>query len=297
MSETTTCGDCGEPFESGRTICPSCGWDATIAVTQRQRRSLSQILMNGGWRVVLYGLLLVLPVVGFARLRGTGPGPDLATTLRWLVIGDGGRSAELVTIHRAHEIAAASARYALRNVEAPTFEDGWVEAVGPYATILVRGWIPFLFFGADTGLAPVSVREMYTVDDEDGWGSPYRIVNRILDDQNPWSEDPQIMADLDHGLQTSFFTRGKPDFGSGQWVRLELRSAGQDGAHDTDDDLSLVSYFPSELVIDLGEGVRSFERRMESSYAVGRHYYRIDGNQWDLIDARLLAEFRLETLS
>ena len=33
------------------------------------------------------------------------------------------------------------------------------------------------------------------------------------------------------------------------------------------------------------------QRRIERAYTIGRHYFRIEGSDYDLIDARLLAEY------
>ena len=98
MTEPTRCGECDQPLSPGTTICRSCGWDQTTSLARPPRRSLRATLAGGAWRLLVYGLILVLPVVGFLRLRATGPGPDLATTLRWMARGDGGRARELVTI-------------------------------------------------------------------------------------------------------------------------------------------------------------------------------------------------------
>ena len=78
-----------------------------------------QRLREGGWRYLVYPLSVALPIIGFMRLRTTGPGPDLLTTLRWMAFGDGGRAAELETIHRMHEIGSAASRFMVRENEMP----------------------------------------------------------------------------------------------------------------------------------------------------------------------------------
>jgi hypothetical protein len=35
---------------------------------------------------------------------------------------------------------------------------------------------------------------------------------------------------------------------------------------------------------------------LERAYTIGRHFYRIEGSEYDLIDARLLAEYRLTSI-
>jgi hypothetical protein len=245
----------------------------------------------------VYGLLAALPMVGFMRLRHTGPGPDLSTTLRWIALGDDGRAATLTTIHRAHEIATAAARYAVHELEAPPFDSDWWELLAPYATMHVRGWIPLLFYGADSELAPTAVRDVYQVRQVDGWRRPFRVATRDLPRDQPWHGDPLVAADLERGLWGSFFTQEEPDFADSDWLRLELVSAGADGSFDSADDLRLVSYIAVGLTLSLSHSPTELERRLERAYLRGHHLFYITGSRWDLIDARILAEFRLVTLS
>ena len=100
MQDRVICEGCGKKLQAGSTICLHCGWDQTTALAQPERPSVLEYLAKGGWRLVVYGVIFLMPVLGFMRLRSTGPGPDLATTLRWMAFGDGGRAAELETIHR-----------------------------------------------------------------------------------------------------------------------------------------------------------------------------------------------------
>jgi hypothetical protein len=297
MSEPMRCGQCGEPLSERSTICRHCGWDFTTAVARPPRPSILELLRGGAWRVILYGALIALPLVGFARFRATGPAHDLATTLRWMSIGDDGRSSELVTIHRAHEVAAAAARYAVRELEPPPFDDDWQEVLPPYSTMWVRGWMPLLFYGATTDMAPASVREFFEVRSEDGWGRPYEILVRHLPRDQDHEQDADVAADLAAGLQTSFFNQAAPEFDRDtDWMRLEIASAGRDGAFDTADDLRLVSYFPVGFTLRLTRRPEDLQRELDVAFTRGRHYFRLEGSRWDLIDARLLAEHRLEYL-
>jgi hypothetical protein len=297
MTAYETCPECNAGLVGGQTICSSCGWDATTAVIRPPRRSPLRWLAGGLGRLVLYGVIAAIPVMGFLRLRATGPGPDLPTTLRWMVVGDGGRAEELVTIHRAHEIAGAAARFAVEQLASPTFEGDWADTLAPYATMNVRGWMPLLFYGATTGMAPASVQVFYEVRSTDGWGRPYRIATRDLHRDDDWSQDEQLAADLAAGLQSSFFTASPPELDRDRdWQRLEITSAGADGRLDTDDDLRLVSYFPVGFTLRLTQRQAELNRELERAYLLGRHHFRLEGNSWDLIDARLLAEFRLEFL-
>jgi len=297
VDNVITCGSCGADLPERSTICPSCGWDLSTAISTPPRRSILQIFASSGWRVVVYGAIILLPVVGFARLRDTGPGPDLATTLRWMAFGDDGRAAELVTIHRAHEIGAAVSRYAIREVEAFSFDgDDWAARLAPKATMNVRGWIPLVFFGADTDMAPASVREFFEIRSVDGWGNPYRVETRIIERGDGWKSDPVVTADLEAGLQARFHTVDRPELGDGDWLRLELTSAGRDGTFSTDDDLRFISYSlvsaPLQMLADPNLVVQKIER----NYTIGPQYFRVEGSRYDLIDARLLAEYRLTSL-
>ena len=296
MDDRIICEGCGKKLREGSTICLHCGWDQTTALTQKQRVSLLEYLVKGGWRVVVYGLILLLPVLGFMRLRTTGPGPDLPTTLRWMVFGDGGRAAELTTIHRMHEIGSATSRYAVREMELPPFDGDWEEVLARSSTARVRGWMPLVFFGADYRMAPASVRELYEVRSVDGWGRPYRISVRPIVRGEGAYEDPVVVADLEAGLQATFFTVDRPDLEHGEWARLVIESAGADGKFDSDDDLRMISYVRVGQVFRLLYDPSRVQVEIERAYTIGRHYFRIEGSQYDLIDARLLAEYRLTSI-
>lgn len=296
MENSLTCADCGADIPTRTTICPVCGWDLGTAIQTPARRSLARQFLAGGWRVLLYGALIVLPILGFARLRTTGPGPDLPTTLKWMAFGDDGHAAELVTIHRAYEIGAAASRYAVRELEPFGFGDGWAEELAPKATMNVRGWIPLLFFGADTDRAPASVREIYEIRDTDGWGRAYRVTSRTIPAGDGWRDDPVIAVDLAAGLQARFHTLDEPDLGTGEWQRIELVSAGRDGVFESGDDIRFVSFSlvsaPLRMLADPGLVVKEIER----NYTIGPQYFRIEGSSYDLVDARILAEYRLTSL-
>ncbi len=256
---------------------------------------MSQI-RAGGWRVVVYGLILVLPIIGFIRLRTTGPGPDLRTTIVWMAFGDEGRSSELETIHRMHEIGSAASRFSVREEEVPPFEGDWAEVLAPSSTARIRGWIPLVFFGADTGMAPPSVREMYEIRAADGWGRPYRVSFQPVVPGAAAFDDPQVQSDLEAGLQATFFTQDIPDLEHGRWIRLKIISAGRDGDFDSDDDLRMIDYVQVGHVYRLLYDPSEVQRRIERAYTIGRHYFRIEGSESDLIDARLLAEYRLTSI-
>ena len=296
MYDPMNCGGCGAKMPEHATICPQCGWDLSAVLSAPPPPTVLQRLRDGGWRYIVYPLLIALPILGFVRLRVTGPGPDLVTTLRWVVLGDGGRAAELETIHRMHEIGAAASRYMIRENKIPPFDGDWEKVLAPSSTARVRGWIPLVFLGADTGMSPPSVREMYEVRAVDGWGRPYRVTASPLPRDRDPAALPDVADDLQSGLQATFFTRDRPNFGEGEWMRLHLESAGADGDFDTDDDLSMVSYIQVGHVFRLLYNPEEVQQKVERAYTIGRQYFRIEGSEYDLIDARLLAEYRLTSL-
>ena len=296
MQDRIICDACGKKLRPGATICLHCGWDQTAAIAQPTPVSLAEYIRSGGWRLLVYGLIILLPILGFMRLRTTGPGPDLVTTIRWMVFGDGGRAAELETIHRMHEIGAAASRFSLREMEVPPFDSDWGEVLARAATARVRGWMPLVFYGADTQMAPSSVRELYEVREKDGWGRPYRMTVRRLPRGDAAFDDPVVAADFEAGLQATFFTRDLPDLENGEWFRLLVESAGRDGDFDTDDDLRMITYVRIGHVFRLLYDPNQTRIEVERAYTVGRHWYRIEGSDYDLIDARLLAEYRLTSI-
>jgi hypothetical protein len=296
MYEPMECGGCGAKMPPNATICPHCGWDLSAVLSVPPPPTVMQRLRDGGWRYIVYPLIVAVPIVGFMRLRATGTGPDVATTLRWMAFGDGGRAAELETIHRMHEIGAATSRYMVRENEIPPFDGDWAAILAPSSTARVRGWIPLIEFSADTGMAPASVREMYEVRAYDGWGNPYRVTATPLPRDLDPTTLPRVADDLAKGLHATFFSLDRPNFGEGRWMRLELRSAGRDGDFDTSDDLSMVSYIQVGHVFRLLYNPEEVQQQVERAYTIGRQYFRIDGSRYDLIDARMLAEFRLTSL-
>lgn len=296
MDNVIKCGSCGADLPGRSTICTVCGWDLSTAVSVPPRHSFLQQIAAGGWRLLVYGAIVLIPVIGFARLRDTGPGPDLQTTLRWMASGDNGRAAELVTIHRAYEIGTAASRYAVREIEAFPFEGDWAEVLAPKATMNVRGWMPLVFFGADTDMAPVSVREFFEIRSVDGWGEPYRVETRIIERGDEWKNDLIIAADLEAGLQARFHTVDHPDLGNGEWLQLKLTSAGQDGHFDTDDDLIFISYSLISAPLRMMADPEIVVKKIERNYIIGPQYFRVEGSDYDLIDARLLAEYRLTSI-
>jgi len=297
MNDTNHCPECKAEIPVGVTICPGCGWDSTTALARPPKPSFGAVFRGGAWRLFVYGAIITLPIIGFMRLRATGPGPDLETTARWMVAGDHGRAEELVTIHRAHEIAVAAARYAVDQLNPPPMDGDWATMLEPYATMHVRGWMPLLFYGATSDMSPAGVRTFYEVRSTDGWGRPFRILSRVLLRDDGWSDDEQVIFDLDAGIQSSFYGPVLTELDEDRdWMRLEITSAGADATFDTPDDLGFISYFPVGLTIRLRVDQETLERDMSRAYTMGRQYFRVEGSRWDLIDARLLAEFRLEYL-
>ena len=67
MSERVTCEACGKDLAEGSTICGHCGWDLSTTLARPPRKSLLAQLAAGGWRVVVYGLILLLPTLLLGR--------------------------------------------------------------------------------------------------------------------------------------------------------------------------------------------------------------------------------------
>ena len=112
-----------------------------------------------------------------------------------------------------------------------------------------------------------------------------------------WSNDEQVISDLTDGIQSSFYGPILTELDRDRdWMRLEIGSAGADAAFDSSDDLVFISYFPVGLTLRLRGDQQALEREMSRAYTMGRQYFRVEGSPWDLVDARLLAEFRLEYL-
>jgi hypothetical protein len=156
--------------------------------------------------------------------------------------------------------------------------------------------MPLVFFGADYRMSPASVRELYEVRSVDGWGRPYQISARPIAHGEDAYDDPIVAADLEKGLQATFFSVDRPDFEHGEWVRLVIESAGADGEFDGGDDLRMISYVRVGQVFRLLYDPSRVQIEIERAYTIGRHYFRIEGSRYDLIDARLLAEYRLTSI-
>ncbi len=290
--ERPPCPACGGPL-AGREICPRCGWDAALEHRRGPRRLRPAALAA---RLLLWSVPVLLAAGGMWRWVRVGPGPDPATTLRWLVLGDGGRAAELTTLNRAYEIARAASRFAVHTMAPPSLEGDWARTLAPYGTGAVRGWLPMLFAMADAERAPAAVRDMYAIRGVDGWGRPFRVRATEIPRGTDPAGTPEIAGDLREGLQADLFHRGTPDLAAGDWLRMELRSAGRDGRPGNGDDIVFVAYIPASQTLHLSRDRRELDRQLERAYLQGRVFYRIQGARGDLIDARLLAEHRLAAL-
>ncbi len=283
---------CGIPLE-GRSICHQCGWDGVLEHRTRPGR-----LRPLAWiaRLVLSALPVVLLLGGLQRYARTGPGPDLLTTLRWIVSGDDGRAAELATLGRMYEIARAVSRYTLLRLEPPSFEGDWQYQLVPYETAAVRGWYPLLFVMADAKSAPASVRELFAIEPVDGWERPWRIAVLTLGRDEDRSGVPEVTEDLTGGLQSSLFRRGAPDLATGSWLRLRIGSSGPDGRWNTEDDIALIAWIRAERTFRAGTTLQGLEGELKRDFLQGPVFFRITGSRWDLVDTRILGEFRLDLL-
>ena len=104
------------------------------------------------------------------------------------------------------------------------------------------------------------------------------------------------LTDLEAGLQSRFHVADRPELGNGDWLRLVLTSAGRDKTFDTDDDLRFISYSLISAPLRMMASPELVVRKVERNYTIGPQYFRVEGSDYDLIDARLLAEFRLTSL-
>ncbi len=75
-----------------------------------------------------------------------------------------------------------------------------------------------------------------------------------------------------------------------------MTSAGRDGSFDTGDDLRFISYSLISAPLRMLADPEIVVKKIERSYTVGQQFFRIEGSDYDLIDARLLAEYRLTSL-
>ena len=161
----------------------------------------------------------------------------------------------------------------------------------------VRGWIPLLFWGATTDTAPASVRTFYEIRADDGWGRPYRLAARSLPRGEPWASDPRWQRTSGGVSRPRCFGPPPPTWttaADGCASRSPPRAATATSPLPTTS-LS-VSYLPVGLTLRLTREPGQVQRQIEDAFVRGRHYFRVAGNRFDLIDARLLAEFRLEYL-
>lgn len=273
------CPACGRDVTAREAFCPACGADLGVA-------ALRGAPSGGGapWALFVVLVLVAAGIVAlWQRFRAVGPGPDLSTTARWLVLGDGGRRAQLATLSRAYETARAVARLTLdRGAPASLDEVGW-RTIQSYSNADYRGFVSLVVWAADASAVRGRLAWMLAVDGRDGWGRPWRsTLTRWPGSGAPDGFFPGVVA------AGAAPPRGRALF------RLTLVSAGPDARFDTPDDLTLDAVFPAPRPVPIGDP--ALEHRREEEIERGQVWVRVSGSDYDLIDARLLSEFYLTSV-
>lgn len=273
------CPACGAAVELGRSFCERCGADLALAAARPRRRL-----------VVPWLSLLILAIVGGAlsvawqRVRVVGPGPDAATTWRWVLHGDGDRRPTLATLMRAYETARAVARCCLDTGEACPLSPADWRTIAGYSNAAWRGFVPLVQWAAASTAITGRLADLLTVDGTDGWGRPWQAsLERVAGSERPGGFYPGALQ-----------SGSPPPAGRPLW-HLTLRSAGADGRGGTRDDISFEAVFPAPRPLRLGDPVAHREREVELER--GQVWVRWQGTDYDLVDGRILAEFYLEGFS
>lgn len=270
------CPACGAPVELGRSFCESCGADLAMAAAHPRRRLV--VPWGGLITLALVGAALTL---GWHRLRAVGPGPDLSTTLRWVLHGDGERRPTLATLMRAYETARAVARCCLDTGEAcPLAPPHWAKIAG-YSNAAWRGFVPLVQWAAASTAIVGPLAHLLAVDGTDGWGRPWHAAL-----------EPTGAAERPGGFYPGALQSGSPPPAGRRLWHLTLRSAGADGKGGTEDDLVFEAVFPAPGPLRLGDPVAHRDREVELER--GQVWVRWQGTELDLVDGRILAEFYLE---
>jgi hypothetical protein len=275
-TDRIACPACGGETPLGESYCQRCGADLALAATRRRAQ----------FRVPWLSALLLAAVVaaslaGWQRFRAVGPGTDLATTLRWMVRGDGERRPTLATLLRAFETARAVMRCCLDTGGPCSLEpSAWVEVAG-YSNAAWRGFVPLVQWAAARTAITGRLAELLTVDGKDGWGTPWRASLAPL----PRGTPPA-------GSYAGALGPGPPPPAGRELWRLVLLSAGADRRADTGDDIRFEAIFPAPRPIRLGDVTSAQERARELER--GQVWVSWQGTDLDLVDGRILAEFYLE---
>jgi hypothetical protein len=227
-------------------------------------------------------LVATATAVGWQRFRTVGPGPDLGTTVDWMLHGDGQRRPTLATLMRGYETSRAVMRFCIDNGEPCSFDEKEWPEIARYSNALWRGFVPLVQWAASSSSIVGRLADLLAVDGKDGWGEAWKATIVPL----PVGTSPE---DFYPGALRS---GSPPPDGRALW-RLDLVSAGSDRLPGTADDLRFEAVFPAPRPIRLGDP--AFHREREVELERGQVWVRWSGTELDLVDGRALAEFYLES--
>lgn len=272
---TLPCPRCGADVPLGTSFCPECGADQELAAT-RERRPVRL-----PW-FLLVSLLLIaaLTTALVSRYRAMGPADDLATTLRHLVLGDGGRHKAVATLSRAYESSRAMLRYCIAEEvpQDPSSLD-WTQ-VARYSNASWRGFVSLIQWAAGADAIEGRLGWILAVDGRDGWGRPWRT-----------SLEPWPLMTRPTGFYPGMMAAGGAPPTDRPLLHLTLASAGRDGEHGTSDDIVFEAVFPQPMPLRIG--VPEEVDRREFELERGLVWVRWSGTDADILDSRVLAELLL----
>ena len=272
---TLPCPRCGADVPLGTSFCPECGADQELAATRERRPlRLPWFLLVSLTLIAAFTTLLV------SRYRAMGPAADLATTLRHLVLGDGGRHNAVATLSRAYESSRAVLRYCIdEGVPKDAAGLDWAKVAG-YSNAEWRGFVSLIQWAAGADALQDRLAWLLAVDGRDGWGRPWRTT------LEPW---PLLKQPA--GFYPGMMAAGEPPPTGRPLLHLTLASAGSDGDHGTDDDIVFEALFPepTPLRIAIPEEIDRREFDLER----GLVWVRWSGTDADILDSRVLAELLL----
>ncbi len=272
---TVDCPACGAAMAAPASFCRACGADLALAAASGRRR------YRVPWvSLALLAVVAVAVVAGWRRLQLVGPGPDLPTTLRWVLQGDGDRRPTLATLLRAYETARAVARCCLDNGEPCSLATAEWPRIAGYANAAWRGFVPLVQWAAAGSAITGRLADLLAVDGTDGWGRPWQA-----------SVAPFPAAGRPAGFYPGALQSGSPP-PRRELLHLVLVSGGADGAMGTADDLRFEAVFPAPLPLRLGDPAARRER--DVAIERGLVWVSWQGTELDLVDGRILAEFYLE---
>lgn len=269
------CPACGADVPATVSFCPACGADVGLAATRpREHHPVPWLALSG--------LIVVAAVAtfGWLRYRTFGPGPDLATTVRWAVLGDGARHGELATLSRGYETARAVCRSCIDGGIPNTMAGVDWQQISRYTNNAWRGFTPLVQWAAGPSAVEGRLAWLLAVDGRDGWGRPWRPT------LTPWPD-----ADPPTGFHPGMLAAGAPPPRNVPLLWLTLTSAGPDGTFDTQDDVTFEAIFPKPPPIRVNDPEAAKQRELDLDR--GLVWVRWSGTAYDIVDGRILGEFYL----